>query len=525
MNDSLIYLLNVPELDVNNNNSFTFKNYDEQYNYFVSKIVKQVNGTKYIRKQKDSIKVNYSYNDCIKVNYAMINNDNKWLYFFIIDRIYVSEKVTNLILKLDVIQTYLFEFKFYDCFIERQHVDRWNSKGLPIVNLIEEGLEVGEYVVKNKTTLYDFNNKGAYIIASGDMIGNTSFGEGSSGGTSGGTGESGGTTSNNNSFTNYKVSKEMLACLKSYEGYFDYAYDLGDGTMTIGYGTTSAAHLSDYNSLVANCTEKKATEIMCKHLENNYAKGILDTMHTKGLKDSDIKQNHFDAFVDLAYNCGVYGATSSPMFEAYCNKKSANEVCKDWGTYYINAGTNVEQGLRNRRQKEINIFKNGTYQFTGITKNGNSKLDDNGGYGYIPDGYGSINNNSNTPSLKQRIVDSARKLIARPYVYGGNCPPLGTSTGTDCSGLCQWAYYDNGINIPRSTYQQINIGKEVSIGELQPADLVFSYFSAENTPEHVFIISKIENGTYYCVEAQQEGTNVLERTFIPDSTMRFRRVI
>ena len=51
MNDSLIYLLNVPQLDVNNNNTFTFKNYEEQYSYFVSKIVKQVNGTKYIRKQ------------------------------------------------------------------------------------------------------------------------------------------------------------------------------------------------------------------------------------------------------------------------------------------------------------------------------------------------------------------------------------------------------------------------------------------------------------------------------------------
>ena len=86
-------------------------------------------------------------------------------------------------------------------------------------------------------------------------------------------------------------------------------------------------------------------------------------------------------------------------------------------------------------------------------------------------------------------------------------------------------YYDNGINIPRSTYQQINIGKEVSIGELEPADLVFSYFSAENTPEHVFIISKIENGTYYCVEAQQEGTNISEHTFTPTSNMRFRRVI
>ena len=38
-------------------------------------------------------------------------------------------------------------------------------------------------------------------------------------------------------------------------------------------------------------------------------------------------------------------------------------------------------------------------------------------------------------------------------------------------------------------------------------------------------LSKIENGIYYCVEAEQEGTNISEHTFIPNSDMRFRRVI
>ena len=171
----------------------------------------------------------------------------------------------------------------------------------------------------------------------------------------------------------------MLVCLKGYEGYFDYAYDLGDGTMTIGYGTTLGGEAEGYQELVSNCTEKKTTEIMVRTLENNYSIGILNAMHENGLTDDYITQNKFDAFVDLAYNCGVYGATSSPMFTAYCNKKSDDEVCSEWPTYFINEGTNVEQGLRNRRQKEINIFKNANYDFTGITVNGNSTLTDNEG--------------------------------------------------------------------------------------------------------------------------------------------------
>ena len=36
--------------------------------------------------------------------------------------------------------------------------------------------------------------------------------------------------------------------------------------------------------------------------------------------------------------------------------------------------------------------------------------------------------------------------------------PLGNDGGTDCSGLCQWAYNDNGISISRTTYSQIDEG-------------------------------------------------------------------
>lgn len=48
----------------------------------------------------------------------------------------------------------------------------------------------------------------------------------------------------------------------------------------------------------------------------------------------------------------------------------------------------------------------------------------------------------------------AKTLLGRPYVFGGNYPPLGTSLGTDCSGLCQWAYNAFGIELARTTYEQ-----------------------------------------------------------------------
>ena len=52
MNDSIIYMCNVPELDVNNTNSIDFKNLDKQYEFFISRVQKEVIGTKFIRKPR-----------------------------------------------------------------------------------------------------------------------------------------------------------------------------------------------------------------------------------------------------------------------------------------------------------------------------------------------------------------------------------------------------------------------------------------------------------------------------------------
>ena len=103
MNDSLIYLLNVPELDVNNTNSIDFNNLDKQIEFFTSRVQREVTGTKFIRKQVPDIKVKFNLDELRLCNYVMINNDNKWYYYFILDKVYVSENATRLILKLDVI--------------------------------------------------------------------------------------------------------------------------------------------------------------------------------------------------------------------------------------------------------------------------------------------------------------------------------------------------------------------------------------------------------------------------------------
>jgi hypothetical protein len=68
-------------------------------------------------------------------------------------------------------------------------------------------------------------------------------------------------------------------------------------------------------------------------------------------------------------------------------------------------------------------------------------------------------------------VAEAKKYLGTPYKWGGSSP----STGFDCSGVVQWAYAKAGIQIPRTSEQQIlaSNGKPVDRSHLRPGDLVF----------------------------------------------------
>lgn len=124
--------------------------------------------------------------------------------------------------------------------------------------------------------------------------------------------------------------------------------------------------------------------------------------------------------------------------------------------------------------------------------------------------------------IRQKVIEYARTLIGKPYIFGGNYP---TDNGTDCSGLAVYSYSKVNISLPRTTYDQIKQGTEVSESDLKIGDLVFSEFSSPNVPEHVFIYSGEKDGKHMCVEAPHTGLNIRERSFTWTSGMRARRII
>ncbi len=69
------------------------------------------------------------------------------------------------------------------------------------------------------------------------------------------------------------------------------------------------------------------------------------------------------------------------------------------------------------------------------------------------------------------VVDYAYKFLGTPYQWGGTTP-----SGFDCSGFTQYVFKNAaGVSLPRTTYDQINVGVAVSYNDLQPGDLVFPH--------------------------------------------------
>lgn len=68
----------------------------------------------------------------------------------------------------------------------------------------------------------------------------------------------------------------------------------------------------------------------------------------------------------------------------------------------------------------------------------------------------------------QQIIAFTKEYLGVPYVWGGTTP-----NGFDCSGLMQWVFAHNGIQIPRVSQDQQQFAEKIPIEDIRPGDLVF----------------------------------------------------
>ena len=521
MDDNIVYLCNCYMLDVNHEHTVNFKNRQSQLNWFNSKCLYYMKECKHLKKgQSVIVPVNYHDNKLQYCNYCyFLNDDNKIEYYFIIEREYINEYNTKLYLKLDVFQTYYFDLSFgkFDSLIDRVHLPRWNeTTHLPnsYLMLEDEGLEIGEYEIRNRKTLFDYSGRGSFIVTSSSPLG------AKTGGSSGGSSSGGSSGSSGSLWKNGLVSEDGFVFIKSVEGFSSKSYNLGDGTYTIGYGTTSEFDPEHYNQLAPQCTEQQASNVFADSLDNNYANYVLAKIKQSGRDLSTVKQCHFDAFCSFYYNTGKL--TSQSIWTKFVNGDSDESIANVWRTTITMPGTQFEEGLRDRRSREADVFLNNYRPKLPIQNLSGGSVSENGGKGYVPERY--IYTAPDISAIRQNIVKSAEKLLGKPYVYGGNYPPLGSNNGTDCSGLIQWAYNDNGIKISRTTYTQIKEGKLITQSEAKPGDLVFTRGYGDNG-HVVMFLSNNADGSIHVIEAKQTGTNIMYNDRTPDSQYMFRNLL
>lgn len=102
------------------------------------------------------------------------------------------------------------------------------------------------------------------------------------------------------------------------------------------------------------------------------------------------------------------------------------------------------------------------------------------------------------------MVKYAEQFVGNPYVWGGES----LTSGCDCSGFTMQIYRAFGIDLPRYSYEQAEVGMKIPVQDALPGDLVF--YSRDGQIYHVMMIAgKDEDGHPLVVHASSSTTGII----------------
>ena len=242
---------------------------------------------------------------------------------------------------------------------------------------------------------------------------------------------------------------------------------------------------------------------------------------------------------------GVNGYVSAQYLQEISSGNSANGNASGKGYVY-----NITSNLRVRAAASTNslilgYLSNGESVDIVGSSNGWIHINYKGTTAYVSSEYIRIgepdSSSVNSSAIFNRVYNIMKAHIGSPYIWGGSGEYLTTSSlnslkarfpghnysraeryvnqgyrAFDCSGLMQWGFRQVGINIGRTTYDQIYNGHEVSLSSLQPGDLLFY-----SDLGHVGMY--IGNGQW--IEAPNSNSNVRVVSVPWSKITRARRVI
>lgn len=122
-----------------------FNNVAEQNSYFASLEHLKIEKMSYQR-TNNSIRVPFEKDRILNYNYLSFKNKNytdKVFYGFITSINYINPNCSEIIFEIDVFQTWQFQINYRKCYVNREHQNRWNADGSPVINTVPENLDIG----------------------------------------------------------------------------------------------------------------------------------------------------------------------------------------------------------------------------------------------------------------------------------------------------------------------------------------------------------------------------------------------
>lgn len=147
-----IYLLRNVPLTSSYEHTIDFKDKNEQFNYFIGFQKYTFDKYTYIRKEREYLTFELPIALTDDINYMIFRcADGERLYYaFVGNKRFINKDVTEISFEIDVMQTYMFDYKFNASYIRQAHVDRWTAEHKPIYSKTDEGLFYGtEYSVES----------------------------------------------------------------------------------------------------------------------------------------------------------------------------------------------------------------------------------------------------------------------------------------------------------------------------------------------------------------------------------------
>ena len=226
-------------------------------------------------------------------------------------------------------------------------------------------------------------------------------------------------------------------------------------------------------------------------------KTVNKDTHTSSLTNKTIN-NYASSLISKTVNKDASNSTSKTINKDTSNSanKTINKDTSNSTNKITNKDTNnsinktVNKDTSNSASKTINKdTSNSTNKITNKDTNNSTNKTIN------------KDTSSSTGVTAQQVLAYAYQFEGYPYVWGGSSP----STGFDCSGFVQYVYAHFGINLPRTTFEQVNCGTPVSLNNIKPGDLVFEFGSSEG-PNHVGIY--IGNGQMIDAAGVGQGVTI-----------------